>query len=179
MVVLGFAGLIAWMLWPGESAVDPHELSGKDGKSRFEVVQIRMPANLTLFQRASWVWAGYWRRHAKPSPPLFSIAASPVGPCSIYRCLEVCTELTGTNYYVAVEIPHTIKFGTSNVLSGAQWVAAFESAIETSGPVTCIDFAKKSSFEDTLVLIREGPGVVKIVPRSKLADYQSAGLVKK
>ena len=30
----------------------------------------------------------------------------------------------------------------------------------------------------TLLLIREAPGVVKVVPRTKLADYQKVGLIK-
>jgi hypothetical protein len=38
--------------------------------------------------------------------------------------------------------------------------------------------AKKRNFQDTLLLIRENPRLVKVVPRSKLADYQKAGLVK-
>ena len=88
-------------------------------------------------------------------------------------------EATGTHYYVAVEIGGGVQFGTPTVLNGVQWVAAFENAIETSGPVVCYDFGKKSNFEDTLLLIREKPGVVKIVPKCKLADYQKAGLVKK
>lgn len=53
----------------------------------------------------------------------------------------------------------------------------FENALENSGPVVCWDYAKKRNFEDTLLLIRETRGVVKVIPRSKLADYRKAGLV--
>ena len=89
-------------------------------------------------------------------------------------------ELTGTRYFIAVEVSGAaaVDFGYTNAMNGAQWVAAFEHAIETSGSVTCYDYAKKRTFEDTLLLIRERPGVVKIVPRTKLVDYQRAGLVK-
>ena len=69
-------------------------------------------------------------------------------------------------------------FGHTNTIGGAQFVAAFEHAIETSDRVFCYDYAKKRNFLDTLVLIHEGPHLVKIVPRTKLADYQKAGLVK-
>ena len=85
-------------------------------------------------------------------------------------------EMTGTRYLVAVEIAGPVQFGNTNALNGAQWVAAFEHAIETSGPVFCFDYATKRNFEDTLLLIREKPGVVKVVPRTKLAAYQRLGL---
>ena len=42
----------------------------------------------------------------------------------------------------------------------------------------CYDYAKKGTFDDSLLLIRERPGVVKVVPRTKLAEYQAAGLVE-
>jgi len=79
---------------------------------------------------------------------------------------------------IAVEIAGAVEFGSTNSLNGAQWVAAFEHAVETSGPVVCYDYAKKRNFQDTLLLIRETPGVVKVLPRSKLAEYRKAGLVK-
>jgi len=88
-------------------------------------------------------------------------------------------EVTGTRYFVAVEISGAaVKFGSPTTLGGPQWVAAFEQAIKKSGPVMCYDYAKQSHFEDTLVVIHEKPGVVKVVPRSKLDEYKKAGLVK-
>jgi hypothetical protein len=72
----------------------------------------------------------------------------------------------------------SFAFGSTNALNGAQWVAAFEHAVETSNPVVCYDYAKKRNFQDSLLLIRERLGVVKVVPRTKLAEYQKAGLVK-
>ena len=86
-------------------------------------------------------------------------------------------EVTGTRYLVAVEIGGGIEFGHTNVLSGPRWVAAFERAIAESTNVMCYDYSTKRNFQDSLLLIREKPGLVKIVPRSKLADYQKAGLV--
>jgi hypothetical protein len=77
-----------------------------------------------------------------------------------------------------VEIAGAVEFGSTNALNGAQWVAAFEHAIEASNPVICYDWAKRRNFQDTLLVIRERPGVVKIVPRTKLAEYEKAGLVK-
>ena len=87
-------------------------------------------------------------------------------------------EVSGTQYLVAVEIAGVVEFGTTNSLNGALWVAAFENALENSRPVVCYDYAKKRNFQDTLLLIRETRGVVKVIPRSKLDDYRKAGLVK-
>jgi hypothetical protein len=87
-------------------------------------------------------------------------------------------EVSGTQYLIAVEIGGAVEFGSTNALNGAQWVVAFEHTIETSNPVICYDYAKKRNFQDTLLLIRERPGLVKVLPRTKLAEYQKAGLVK-
>jgi hypothetical protein len=181
VVVLGFAGLVGWMFWPTESEEDPYSLSRADGKSRFWVTrspQMQMPANLNLVQRSVWAWKQFLQTHRTRNRTFFTFAASPVQLCSIHGLLNNCMEVTGTHYYVAVEIAGGVQFGNSSVLNGAQWVAAFENSIETSGPVICYDFAGKANFQDTLVLIRERPGVVKIIPKTKLADYRKAGLAK-
>jgi hypothetical protein len=80
-------------------------------------------------------------------------------------------EMTGTHYLIAVEIAGPVQFGNTNALNGAQWVAAFEQAIETSTSVLCYDYTLKRNFEDTILLIREKPGVVKVVPRTKLSIF--------
>jgi hypothetical protein len=180
--VLGLAAFYAWLLWPSsESGIDAFTLSREDGKSRFYPTtysKMQMPPHLTLYQRAFWTWMEYQRRHGKRNPATFSFPASPVTPCSIHGLLNQCMEVTGTRYLIAVEIGGGVDFGNTNTLSGAQWVAAFEHAIETSDSVMCYDYAKKQNFQDTLLLIRERPGLVKVVPRSKLAEYQKAGLVR-
>ena len=139
---------------------------------------MQAPPNLTLRQRLFWAWEQYQRRHGKRNPAAWSFPASPVQLCSIDGLLNQCMEVTGTRYLIAVEVAGAVEFGSTNALSGAQWAAAFEHAIETSDSVMCYDYVKKRGFQDTLLLIRERPGVVKVVPRTKLAEYQKAGLVK-
>jgi hypothetical protein len=180
-IILGMAAFIAWLAWPAEPRIDAFELSRADGKSRFYATTystMQTPAKLSLRQRLVWWWMQYQRRHAKRNPAGYSFPASPVQPCSIHGLLNQCMEVTGTQYLIAVEIAGAVDFGSTNVLNGAQWAAAFEHAIETSKEVVCYDYAKKRNFEDTLVLIREKSGVVKVVPSTKLAEYQKAGLVK-
>lgn len=99
-------------------------------------------------------------------------------PCSITALLDQCMHVSGKQYLVAVEIQGDVEFGSTKTLNGLQFVAAFEHALQTSSPVNCYDYAKKSAFEDTLLVIHEGPRLVRVVPRSKLGEYQQAGLVK-
>ena len=179
--VLGLAVFIALLAWPSESGIDAFALSGADGRPRFYATtyaKTQAPPNLTLLQRLFWAWEQYQRRHGKRNPAAWSFPASPVQLCSIDGLLNQCMEVTGTRYLIAVEVAGAVEFGSTNALKGAQWVAAFEHAIETSDPVVCYDYVKKRNFQDTLLLIRERPGVVKVVPRTKLAEYQKAGLVK-
>ena len=180
--LLAVAALILWVAWPRQPGIDPHDLSRADGRPRFWATTYskrELPPNLTWRQRLGWVWMEYQRRHGKPNPTAWSFPVTPVQPCSIEGLLNQCMEVSGTHYLVAVEIAGGgVQFGSTNVLNGAQWVAAFEHALETNSSVLCYDYAKKRNFEDSLLLIREGRGLVKVVPRSKLAEYRKAGLVK-
>ena len=178
--VLGLAAFIGLLFWPSRSQIGPVELSREDGRSRFcrtTYLKTQPPPNLTLPQQLFWRWAQFKRR-SKPNPAAYTFPACPVQPCSIDGLLNQCMEVSGTRYLIAVEIGGAVEFGHTNALNGAQWVAAFERAIETSGPVVCYDWTKKRNFQDTLLLIREKPHLVKVVPRSKLAEYQKLGLVK-
>jgi len=180
-IVLCWAALFAWLAWPAGPENNPYDLSRADGKSRFystSYPKTQRPARLTLRQWLAWEWMQYQQRHRKRNPSACSFPAMPVELCSIHGLLNQCMEVSGTQYMIAVEIAGAVEFGSTNSLNGAQWVAAFEHAVETSGPVVCYDYAKKRNFQDTLLLIRETPGVVKVLPRSKLAEYRKAGLVK-
>lgn len=180
--VLCLAALFAWLAWPTEPEGIPYDLSRADGRSRFYVTtfpKAERPANLTLLQRLEWEWVQHRQRYGKRRLAAFSFPARPAQLCGIQGLLNQCMDVSGTQYLIAVEtLAGMVKFGNTNVLNGSQWVAAFEHTIETSGPVECYDFAQKRTFQDTLLLIREKPGLVKVVPRSKLAEYQQAGLVK-
>ncbi len=180
-IVLCWAVLFAWFAWPADPETSPSDLSRADGKSRFYATsypKMGRPANLPLRQRLFWEWMRYQQSHRKRNPSAYSFPARPVELCSIQGLLNQCMEVSGTQYLIAVEIAGGVEFGSTNSLNGAQWVAAVEHAIETSGPVVCYDYAKKRNFQDTLLLIRETPGVVKVLPRSKRAEYRKAGLIK-
>jgi hypothetical protein len=175
------AVFIGVLFWPSDPQTSPYDLSRADRKPRFYATtysKMEAPPNLTLPQRLSWKWRQYRQHHAKRTPSAYIIAAPPVVPYTIQELLDSCMELTGTQYLIAVEIAGGVEFGTTNSLNGAQWVTAIEHAIETSKPVVCYDYTKKRNFQDTLLLVRDRPGVVKVVPRTKLTEYQNAGLIK-
>ena len=181
VVVLGLAAVVGWLAWPSDSGISPLELSRADGKSRFSATsypKMELSGNLALSQKLLWKWVQLKRRYGKRNPSAYTFPAQPLVPCSIDGLLNQCTEVSGTQYLIAVEITGAVEFGHTNALNGAQWVAAFEHALETSGPIVCYDWGKKRNFQDTLLLIREKPRLVKVVPRSKLAEYKKAGLVK-
>jgi hypothetical protein len=181
VIALVMASLIGWMFWPANPESSPYDLSRADGKPRLYATTLpkkELPPNLSLLQKLYWRWMDYKRRHGGAPPRTYVFPASPVRPCGIQGLLNQCMEVTGKQYFIAVDIAGSVKFGNTNALNGQQWVAAFERAIETSDPVVCYDYGKKRNFEDTLLVIRECPDVVKVIPGTKLGEYQRAGLVK-
>ena len=179
---LGLAAFIGLLFWPSNSQISPVELSREDGRSRFCPIvypKSHQPPNLTLAERLGWEWRQYRRRHGNPNPAAISFPPRPVELWGMQALLTQCMEVSGRRYLVAVECAAAfVGFGSTNRMNGAQWVAAVERAIETSNPVLCYDHAKQRGFQDTLLLVREQPHLVKIVPRSRFADYQKLGLVK-
>jgi hypothetical protein len=162
--------------------VGPYALSSQDGKVRFYrtsyQVPVVPPSTFPMRERLLWAWIQFKRHHLKPNPAAYSFPPGRRMPCAITALLNQCMDVSGKEYLVAVEIRGEVEFGSTKTLNGVQFVAAFEHALETSGPVSCYDYAKKSAFEDTLLVIHEGPRLIKVVPRSKLGEYQRAGLVK-
>lgn len=181
LLVLGAAALIAWSAWPSASSsgISSIDLSRADGKPRFEATSYPNTdiSKLTFGQRLFWTWMDYKRRH-NPNPKATLFPPCPVQLCSIQGLLNQCMVTSGTKYLIAVEVlGGTVNFGHTNKLNGVQWVSAFEQAL-TNQPIWFYDYANKRGFNDSLLLIRERKDLVKIVPRSKLSDYQAAGLVK-
>lgn len=180
LVALGAAALIAWLAWPSRSSdVSVTDLSRADGKPRFWATAYQKPnlSNLPLGQRLYMTWIIYRQHHGR-KPAAYNFPPGQPQACSIAGLLNQCMEISGTNYLIAVEaVGGIVNFGHTNTLNGAQWVSAFEQAI-TNQPVGCYDYTEKRGFNDTLLLIRERPNLVKVVPRSKLPVYEQAGLVK-
>lgn len=180
-VVCGLAVLIGgWRLC--QTMVDEQDAQEKpwDGQPAFvETTYPTMGVNdgAGPLQR---LWVSYlnWRmRHGKKNPGNYSFGGTPAAPCSIHGLLNQCMTVTGTRYLMAKEVSAgSVNFGHSNTLNGAQWVAAFEAALQTNRPQH-FDYTSKTMRQENLLFIREKAGLVKVVPPSRLADYQKAGLV--
>lgn len=118
--------------------------------------------NATVIQRLMIAKHELGKRLRRKNPSGSKFVPSPVQPCSVEGLLNECMELTGTRYLIAREALGVVDFGHTNTLNGSQWVAAFEQALQNAD----------------MLLIRERSEVVKVIPKSKIAEYRKAGLVK-
>ncbi len=80
----------------------------------------------------------------------------------IFELLDQCMWISGTCYLIAREVQGEVRFGTTNILNGAQWAAAAEQALRDEG----------------MLVIRIKPKMVQVIPKGKLEEYRKAGLVK-
>jgi hypothetical protein len=136
-----------------------------------------VPANAGPLQRLWIACVNFQMRHGKKTPGNYTFGGRPATPCSIHGLLNQCMTVTGTRYLMAKEVSAgSVSFGHSNTLNGAQWVAAFEAALQTNQP-EYFEYSGKTMRRENLLLIREKAGVVKVIPPSRLAAYQKAGLV--
>src|SRR5262249_30865020 len=131
-----------------------------------------LPPNPALTTRLLFAWRKFQLRHAKRT---FSFPGGPVQMFSVGGLLNQCMQVTGTRYLLARDVV-SVDFGHTNTLTGREWVAAFEHALQHNKPY-CYNPQTKRMYQDNLLLISERPGLVKVVPRSQLGTYQKAGLV--
>ena len=148
-----------------------------DGKPHLVETAYRrseLPRDAGIGQRLSAAYLDLKARYSRRNPAAWSMNATPTRLHGV-SMLNQCMELSGTRYLVAHEAwGGMVQFGHSN-LNGAQWVAAFELALQTNRP-ECYHPAS-NMWAENLLFIREKAGVVKVIPPSRLSDYQKAGLV--
>jgi len=158
---------IIWRLGIIDAFLDQSATSlPQDGRPAYVATAyptIEVPRHATLKQRVVLSYFDLKMRLGKKNRVAYRFPPTPVQPCSVFGLLDQCMEVTGTHYLIAREaVTSSVNFGHTNTLTGTQWVAAFEQALRDEG----------------LLLIRDKPGVVKVIPRGKLAEYQKAGLVR-
>lgn len=183
VLILAFGlAVLGGIWWLSQSIVNEPDAPAKPWDGRPLLVAttyptMGVPAGAGPVQR---FWVSYlnWRmRHGTKHPTNYTFGVSAPTPCSIHGLLNQCMEVTGTRYLIAKEVSAgSVEFGHSNALNGAQWVAAFELALQSNRP-SWFDYPSKQMRQENLLLIREKGGVVKVIPPSRLAEYQKAGLV--
>ena len=102
-----------------------------------------------------------------------SFPISPVQRCSISGLLNQCMELSGWRYLIDKEVAAGgVKFGSSKVLNGEEWLTAFENALQTNKPEWW-DAKLKRQRQENLVLIRyPKQKIVLVLPKDKAEKYQ-------
>ena len=162
------------------SAADEFKPQTWNGEPRFVETcypTYQVPDNAGIRQRLGIAYSKFMLRHGRKNPAASSFPPTSLQICSVHGLLNQSMQVTGTRYLIAYEAAAgSVQFGHSNILNGAQWVAAFEAALQTNQP-ECFNFQTKRTGRENLLLIRERSGVVKVIPTSRLADYQKAGLV--
>ena len=178
VILLAVGRLLLFDVHDGEEQA--LQASRWDGKPRFVETAsptYGLPANAGIRQRLGTAFLNLQTRYGKKNPATYTFGAQPAANCFIHGLLNQCMTVTGTRYLIAAEaIAGSVQFGHSNTLTGAQWVTAFEAALQNNRPEWWESSAQRLQREN-LLLIREKSDVVKVVPSSRLADYQQAGLV--
>lgn len=68
-------------------------------------------------------------------PLNYSFPVSAVQDCSVSGLLNQCMEVSGWRYLIDKEVAAgSLQFGTARVMNGAEWVLAFENALQTNRP---------------------------------------------
>lgn len=146
-----------------DSAADSLPTDGRPAFVPTAYASWEVPRTAPLKQRLFMAYLKFREKWGRKNPAAYRFPPSPVQLCSVQGLLDECMQVTGTRYLIAREaLGWTVDFGHTNTLNGSQWVAAFEQTLRADG----------------LLLLTNKPGVVKVIPRSKLQDYRKAGLVK-
>jgi len=107
-------------------------------------------------------------------PLNYTFPISPAESCSIHGILNECMEVSGWRYLIEKDIAGgSVKFGADKVMNGVEWVAAFESALQTKSPEWW-DQKRKTMRSENLVLIRyPKQKTILVVTKDKAAKYHS------
>ncbi len=106
-------------------------------------------------------------------PATFTFPVAAKESCSISGLLDQCMEVTGWRYLIDKDVSAgSVVFGAAHVMHGAEWVAAFERALETGHPEWW-DSKTKRMRQENLILIRYPRWeTVLVLPRDKAARYR-------
>ena len=93
--------------------------------------------------------------------------------CSVSGLLNQCMEISGWQYLIDKNVAAgTVKFGPLKEMTGKEWVAAFENALQTGTPEWW-DGKTKRLRKENLVLIRfPEQNTVLVLPKDKAVKYQ-------
>ena len=108
-------------------------------------------------------------------PLNYTFPISPVQGCSINGLLNQCMEVSGWHYLIDKDVSAgSVQFGRSKVMNGEEWVAAFETALQTGTPEWWSGEEKSRRMRrENLVLIRyPKEKTILVLPKDQAAKYQ-------
>lgn len=161
-------------LWDSDEFKPPPIWDGTPAFRETAVAKNDPPPNAGILDRLRFVLQDFWLKCSGiSSRATYTFQPRTNALHGISSLLTPCMEITGKKYLIAREVIY-VEFGHTNALNGTQWVAAVEALLQ-SAQVQCYR-PGSNDWRERLLLIRE-EGVVKVVPPSRLADYQNARLV--
>ena len=99
--------------------------------------------------------------------------ARPTQRCSIHGLLNQCMEMSDVRYLIDKNVAAgSVNFGHTNTLNGTQWIAAFESALQTGQPEWYVSESNQFRKEN-LVLIRYDSKTVLVLPTDRASQYRT------
>jgi hypothetical protein len=154
----------------------PVQTSSFDQDPRFVVTavhEISVSPNAGLLERGFVGWFQFRQKMLGRRPGTYSFPVSPTTGCSIHGLLMQCTDISGVRYVIPKDVAAgRVQFGTTNVLTGPQWVQAFTEALQHGQPGWW-DSKAKTSISENLVLVTNDIRTVLVLPRSWVREFQS------
>jgi hypothetical protein len=142
---------------------------------RFVVTTVRevsVSPNAGLLERGFVGWLRFRQKLLGRHPGSYSFPVSPTMGCSIHGLLMQCTDVSGVRFVIPKDVAAgSVPFGTTNVLSGPQWVQAFTEALQHGQPRWWDPQARRSVSEN-LVLVTNDVRTVLVLPRSWVQEFQ-------
>lgn len=163
--MLALTGLFVWNLLEDPFRGDPN------------IVRTTRPTmglipNNNLFGTLFWKYYELKRRY-RPNPATYTFSASGApSPCSIHGLLNQCMDVGGTEYLIEKNVAGgSVNFGSPVVLNGAQWIAAFERALQNDQPQWW-DSEKKGFRKENLVFLRYSRRITLVLSPETAKEYQ-------
>jgi hypothetical protein len=119
----------------------------------------------------------FWKLHelkrtVRPNPLAYTFAGRGSSVCSVHGFLNQCMDVGGTQYFIEKKVAAgSVNFGSTNVLNGAQWIAAFEDALQNE-KVEWWDSDLKGFRKENLVLLRHGRKTTLVLTAETANQYE-------
>src|SRR5439155_10151658 len=135
--------------------------------------KIGISSTSSLKTRLWFTWFKLRNKFLRPNPGTYTFAPRLTQRCSIHGLLNQCMEMSDVRYLIDKNVAAgSVNFGHTNTLNGTQWIAAFESALQTGQPEWYVSESNQFRKEN-LVLIRYDSKTVLVLPTDRASQYRT------